>query len=111
LVIVFGSLEGDLDRAGVPVGVDELQAERGRRRRQRRSPLSDIPERTGSFAHDSFFPGLDWPRRAVKTSAIRAVADVDTAASGNWAPTNRPVRPSAGVFTGWERDQVMEQVM
>jgi hypothetical protein len=53
---ILGSLERDLNGAGVPVGVDELQTERGRRRRQRRSPLNDIPERTGSFAHDSSFP-------------------------------------------------------
>jgi hypothetical protein len=33
---------------------------------------------------------------------FRSVDDVDTAPSGRWAPTNRPVRSSAGVSTGVE---------
>jgi RNA polymerase sigma-70 factor (TIGR02960 family) len=33
---------------------------------------------------------------------VRAVDDADTATSRKWAPTDRPVRPSAGVGTGTE---------
>jgi hypothetical protein len=29
--------------------------------------------------------------------------------SGDWAPTNRPVRASAGVDTGWKCDKVQEE--
>ena len=37
-----------------------------------------------------------------------AVADGYTAASGNWAFTSRPVRPSGGVHTGWKPGTVRE---
>jgi RNA polymerase sigma-70 factor (ECF subfamily) len=44
---------------------------------------------------------------------VRAVDDVDTAASGNWPLTNRPVHPSAGVYTGvyigWRCDKVQKE--
>ena len=35
---------------------------------------------------------------------LSTTADVDAAASGNGAPADRPLRPSAGVRTGWKRD-------
>jgi hypothetical protein len=37
---------------------------------------------------------------------VRAVDGADAATPGKWAPTNRPVRPSAGVYTGWTYDKV-----
>ena len=37
------------------------------------------------------------------------VIDADTAASGKWAPAIRPVRPSAGVYTGWKCDKLREE--
>jgi RNA polymerase sigma-70 factor (TIGR02960 family) len=40
---------------------------------------------------------------------VRAVGDADIATSAKWAATNRPVRPSAGVCTGWKRDKVREE--
>jgi hypothetical protein len=46
---------------------------------------------------------------AVGVQILRAVDDPDTATSGKWAPTNRPVRPSAGVKTGWTCDKVREE--
>src|SRR5579863_7026671 len=36
---------------------------------------------------------------------VRIVNDVDTRTPGKWAPTNRPVRPSAGVYTEWKNDK------
>jgi hypothetical protein len=37
---------------------------------------------------------------------VRAVEDIDTATSGKWARTDRPVRPSAGVDGGHEAVEV-----
>ncbi len=37
---------------------------------------------------------------SVNVPIVRAVDDIDTATSRNWAPINRPVRPSAGVYMG-----------
>jgi hypothetical protein len=39
---------------------------------------------------------------SVDVGIVRAVDDVDTATSGNRAPTNRPVRPAVGAYTGWK---------
>ena len=39
----------------------------------------------------------------------KAVDDADTATSGKWAPANRPVHPSAGVYTEWKCDKVGEE--
>jgi hypothetical protein len=43
---------------------------------------------------------------------VRAVDEADAATRRNWAPTDRPVRPSAGVHTGvhtgWKCDKVQE---
>lgn len=36
---------------------------------------------------------------------VRAVDDADTATSAEWAPEDRPVRPSPGVCPGWARHQ------
>jgi RNA polymerase sigma-70 factor (TIGR02960 family) len=46
---------------------------------------------------------------SVDVRIVRAVDDADTATSGKWAPSNRPVRPSAGVHTGWTSDKVREE--
>ncbi|MGH8827710.1 MAG: hypothetical protein ACRDVZ_08990, partial [Jiangellaceae bacterium] len=43
---------------------------------------------------------------SVDARIVRAVADADTATSGKWARTDRPVRASAGVYTGWNCDNV-----
>jgi hypothetical protein len=40
---------------------------------------------------------------------VRAIDDADAAMSGKWAATNRPVRPPAGVYTGWKCDKVREE--
>src|SRR5260370_6281612 len=46
---------------------------------------------------------------SVDVRIVRAVNDTDTATSRNWAPINRPVRPSAGVYIGWKCDKVRER--
>jgi RNA polymerase sigma-70 factor (TIGR02960 family) len=40
---------------------------------------------------------------------VGAVDDVDTATSGKWARTGRPVGRSAGVYTGWKCDKLREE--
>jgi RNA polymerase sigma-70 factor (ECF subfamily) len=40
---------------------------------------------------------------------FRAVDKADTAKSAKLAPTDRPVRPSVGVYTGWKCDGVREE--
>src|SRR5918993_940112 len=40
---------------------------------------------------------------------VRAVHDADTTTSGKWPPSNRPVRPSAGVCTGWSATRCGER--
>ena len=46
------------------------------------------------------------PADLMSQHLVRAVNDVDTAISARWAPANRPVRQSAGVYTGWKCDKV-----
>ena len=51
----LGGRERHLDRARLYVGVDELEAQRGRGRRDRRPPLDAVPEGPGSSLHRSSF--------------------------------------------------------
>jgi hypothetical protein len=37
---------------------------------------------------------------SIDARVIRALTHLDAAPSGKWAPVDRPVRPSAGVYTG-----------
>jgi hypothetical protein len=50
---------------------------------------------TPDLAPDVLSPSVD-------VGSVRVVDDVDTATSAKWAPTNRPVLPSAGVYTGMD---------
>jgi RNA polymerase sigma-70 factor (TIGR02960 family) len=49
-----------------------------------------------------FSPSVDVP-------IVKAVDEIDTTTSRNWAPIDRPVRPSAGVYIGWKCDKVRER--
>ena len=53
-----------------------------------------VDHRNLVLQHHRCVPSLEW---------LRAVDDADTATAGNWAPTDRPVRASAGVGTGGVR--------
>ncbi len=46
---------------------------------------------------------------SVDVRIVIAADDADTATSGKWARTNRPVRASPGVYTGWKCDKVREE--
>src|SRR4029453_3249001 len=46
--------------------------------------------------------------RSADARIVRAVDDAGAAAPGKWAPTNRPVRPPAGVYTRWKCDKGRE---
>jgi hypothetical protein len=53
----LGRGEGQLDRAGVGVDVDQLEAQRGCGTREGDPPFDGIPERSGTLAHRSSFGG------------------------------------------------------
>src|SRR5262249_57609162 len=48
-------------------------------------------------------------RGRLDARVLRAVDDGYTVAPANWAPARRPVRPPAGVHTGWKCDQAREE--
>jgi hypothetical protein len=48
------------------------------------------------------FYGEVFDATGVDVGIVVAVDDEDTATSASWAPTSRPVRPSAGVYTGMD---------
>src|SRR5258708_31123344 len=50
-----------------------------------------------------------FPMSVLPLLALSATTDLDAATSGKGAVTGRPVRPSAGVHTGWKRDKVQER--
>src|SRR5580704_3832585 len=50
-----------------------------------------------------------FPMSALLFVGVVGSTGVDTATSGNWALTDRPVRASAGVYTGWRCDKVQEE--
>jgi RNA polymerase sigma-70 factor (TIGR02960 family) len=50
-----------------------------------------------------------FPMSVLHLVALSVTADADTATSGKWAPTKRPVRNSSGVDTRWKCDKVPEE--
>src|SRR5215470_2434944 len=77
----------------------------GRPVRQVANTRASILLRRPADTDDSigYLPG-SFPAAAARSGGriVRAVGSAYTAAQGNWAPANRPVRRASGVYTGTE---------